>query len=338
MYFGSVNFFKHLILSAISLIIVVSISLTVIFGIRYNIEHNKAVDVMAKYDKVTAEDRLNIPDDLSLNDLYSALKNSGYTTADIIAALDENDKETMSEIYKNQFYQGDLDTQVYYDSLYPELYVTPPTEFVTKSKTIYLTFDDGPSENTVLILSILQKYDIKATFFMCGSQKDEGKAIMKSVADAGHSIGIHSLSHNYTKIYENMDAYLEDFNNTYNNIFEATGIKPDIFRFPGGSINNYNRLIYKQLIAETTRRGFVYYDWNVSGEDASTSSNWTSIYSHVMSGIKDKDRAIILLHDSNGKDQTVTVLEDLIIELKNQGFSFDKITNDVKPTTFDYIN
>ena len=83
---------------------------------------------------------------------------------------------------------------------------------------------------------------------------------MKAVADAGHTVGVHSISHDYEKVYESVESYLADFNDTYNCIYEATGVKPRFFRFPGGSINNYNRFVYMQIIAEMTRRGFVYFD------------------------------------------------------------------------------
>ena len=338
MYFGSVRFFKHLILSIIGLIFTVLLALTVFFGISSSIERNKAVDAMAKYEKISSEDRLNIPKDMNLDQLYILLKERGYTANDIIKVLSQYDGEAMSQIYKNQFYSQTNGTASEYTALYPDLYATPPKEFVTKSKTIYLTFDDGPSDNTLSILSILEKYNIKATFFMSGSTSEKGKRIMKQVADQGHSIGIHSITHDYSTIYASVDNYLADFNNTYTNIYEATGIKPDIVRFPGGSINNYNRLNYQQIISEVTRRGFVYYDWDVSGEDASANANWTSIFRNIDNGIKGKDRAVILLHDGSSMKSTVLVLEDLILELQKDGYTFDKITNDVKPTNFGYIN
>jgi len=127
-------------------------------------------------------------------------------------------------------------------------------------------------------------------------------------------------------------------NDTYTNIYEATGVEPDIIRFPGGSINSYNSLIYKQLIAEVTRRGFVYYDWNASGEDAAENVTWTSIYNSVLNGISENasGRAIVLLHDSAGKEMTVKTVEDIIIALTNSGYTFAPLDNSVKPITFSY--
>jgi peptidoglycan/xylan/chitin deacetylase (PgdA/CDA1 family) len=225
-----------------------------------------------------------------------------------------------------------------YQALYPDLYAEPPAEFVIDTGAAYLTFDDGPTEHTEVILTILEEYDVKATFFFSGGDSEADKRRMKAVADAGHTVGVHSLSHNYTEVYASVESFLEDFYNTYTSVYEATGIKPQIFRFPGGSINNYNRFVYKEIIAEMTRRGFVYYDWNVSGEDAADGATWTSIYNHVLDGAEKHidDRAIILLHDS--KSRTVTVVEDLIMALRDDGFHFEPLTHDIMPVTFTYVS
>ncbi len=226
-----------------------------------------------------------------------------------------------------------------YMELYPELYAeNPPASFKEDSGTVYLTFDDGPSDRTSDILEILGRYDIKATFFVCGGEDEKSQQLMRDIVNAGHTIGIHSISHDYEKIYSSVESYLDDFNETYTCIYNATGVKPQIFRFPGGSINNYNRFTYMQIIAEMTRRGFVYYDWNVSGEDAVRGADWTSIYNNIMSGIKSNtaDRAIVLLHDSQSKENTVFVLEDIIDRLLEDGYKFDKLDNTVNPATFTY--
>ena len=93
---------------------------------------------------------------------------------------------------------------------------------------------------------------------MCGGEDEKSQQLMRDIVNAGHTIGIHSISHDYEKIYSSVESYLDDFNETYTCIYNATGVKPQIFRFPGGSINNYNRFTYMQIIAEMTRRGFVY--------------------------------------------------------------------------------
>lgn len=336
MYFGSVRFFKHLILSTIGLIFVTLLTLSIVFGVLYSKEKNSADELEQKYQALLSKNELYIPSHVSANELFTELQRHGYNTDEILRYLSENDSATIDKFCRKNFYDP-KGTEASYVKLYPELYVTPPKEFRQESKTVYLTFDDGPSQRTLEILSILKKYNIKATFFMSGSETAEGQAIMKKVADAGHTIGIHSNLHDYEKIYESVDAYLADFEHTSNLIQKATGVKPDICRFPGGSINNFNRFIYRQLISEITRRGYVYYDWNVSGEDADSGATWTSIYRHVMNDIDSQDRAIILLHDSMGRETTVSVVEDLIIELQHRGYTFDSLDHEVKPITFTYI-
>ncbi len=341
MYFGSVKFFKHLILTVVFGWMAIATGLAIFFGIRLAIvSHDKANSADENIQAVS-EDVLTIPDNTSLEQIYLVLASKGYSTEDILEFLKDNDSNSTNafiEKYKSTdaMAENKPDTLPSYASLYPDLYAEEPEEFVVSDKTIYLTFDDGPSENTLDVLSILDKYDIKATFFMSGSETEQGMEIMKKVADSGHMIGVHSYCHDYDTIYKDVESYLDDFNNTYNIIYNATGVKPQIFRFPGGSINSYNRLVYRQLTSEMTRRGFVYYDWNVSAEDASSRATWTSIYNNVLNGIEKNSnkRAIVLMHDSAGKHTTVNTLEDIIIELKNQGYEFAPLDNTVKPVTF----
>ena len=105
---------------------------------------------------------------------------------------------------------------------------------------------------------------------MVGSnlKSERGQEILRRIAEEGHTIGIHTDSHQYRSIYASVEAYLEDFEKVFRKVYEITGVKPEIFRFPGGSVNGYNGAIYQELIAEMMRRGFSYYDWNVSSADA----------------------------------------------------------------------
>lgn len=351
MYFGSVKFFKHLIYTVVFGWIAVATFLAVFFGIKYFIETRKTAETST----AEQENRIVIPDGTSFEQLFLVMTAKGYSTEEMLMLIESTEEETFLS-----FVQGYLsanpdiaagigeevgsgapitDYSEEYTKLYPDLYAeTPPGNFREDNGTIYLTFDDGPSKNTGDILNILDRYDIKATFFFNGGTDETTAERMKAVVDAGHSIGVHSISHDYEKVYESVESYLDDFYATYTCIYEATGVKPQIFRFPGGSINNYNRFVYMQIIAEMTRRGFVYYDWNVSGEDAVHGADWTSIYNNVMTGIRNNsaDRAIVLLHDSEDKYATVTVLEDVIDALLAEGYSFGQLDPSVKPTTFSY--
>lgn len=352
MYFGSVKFFKHLIYTVIIGWFAAATFLAVFFGIRFGIEAKRNKELAAAAEAVTEAAPEN--ENLTLEQYYLRMAADGYTSEDILNFIRENDNAAFNscaeeyiagnpdkfDVNADSAGTGSGSTAAEYTLLYPDLYAEAPAEFTEKEKTIYLTFDDGPSENTVDILNILDKYDIKATFFMCGGESERSKELMKMVADKGHTIGIHSASHEYEQVYESVESFLEDMNTTYDLIYEATGVKPQIMRFPGGSINNYNRLIYPQIIAEVTRRGFVYYDWNVSGEDATTHATWTSIYNNVLNGINENtsERAIVLLHDSADKQLTVTTVEDIINALLAEGYSFEALDNTVKPITFSYVD
>ena len=225
-----------------------------------------------------------------------------------------------------------------YTKLYPELYADDSARGSDQTENcVYLTFDDGPSERTDEILDILKSYGVKATFFVTAADSEEDLARMKRIVDEGHTIAVHTFSHDYNTIYSSVEAYLDDFNNMYNQILETTGVVPQIFRFPGGSINGYNGAIYEQLIAEMTRRGFVYFDWNVGSGDAASSTLTPSanLASNSLSGIG-KKRAIILMHDSNVKTTTVEALPSIIMGYANAGYTFAGLSSAVPAVTFGY--
>ena len=303
--------------------------------------------------EVEQPEQLVIPQGTSTEQILLAMNSMGYGAEEILPLIENGNKDSfrayveqyikanpdLAKIEVDTTYEGD--TAPEYTKLYPDMYVeNKPAAFREDEGTIYLTFDDGPSKRTPEVLDILKKYNIKATFFVCGGTSEDAKAMMKRVVDEGHTIAIHSISHDYKKIYADVESYLADFYETYTCVYDATGVKPEIFRFPGGSINNYNRFTYQQIIAEMTRRGFVYHDWDVSGEDAVKGADKVSIYSNIMNYISTDgtDRAIVLLHDAGDKEDTVAVLPDVIQKLIAYGYKFDKLDNGVKPITFGYRN
>lgn len=222
-----------------------------------------------------------------------------------------------------------------YADIYPEMTVTPPADedLVREENTVYLTFDDGPSDHTYSILNYLEQYNIKATFFVVPSRTEGCYAKLKAIADAGHSIGVHSASHVYKDIYASVEDYLEDFHEAWDIIYEATGIKTEIFRFPGGSVNDFNADTRDHIIQEMTRRGFRYFDWNVDSNDAG-GANWTEMYNSIPKDIAGNFRSVVLMHDSASTPNTVLVLGDVLQVLVNEGYKFDKINNDTRPVQF----
>ena len=233
--------------------------------------------------------------------------------------------------------------QLEYQLGYPQIYDTSillsETETVASETepsihTVYLTFDDGPSARTEEILDILKEYNIKATFFVIYNDRDSAKETLKRAYDEGHTIGVHSASHSYKEIYKDVNSYIADFEICYNYITDITGETPSIFRFPGGSINSYNKAVYKDIIIEMERRGFTYFDWNVSSDDATKDSSEDKIFSKVVNGCTGRSSSVVLMHDSAPKKDTVSALKRIIPYLLEQGYVFDKLNENVKPTVF----
>ncbi|MEG1684087.1 MAG: polysaccharide deacetylase family protein, partial [Oscillospiraceae bacterium] len=166
------------------------------------------------------------------------------------------------------------------------------------------------------------------------SEKNQ-ETLRRMVAE-GHTIGIHTYTHDYGSIYASIEAYLEDFNRTFERIHAITGTYPTVFRFPGGSINGYTRTFYQPLIAELGRRGFVYFDWNVSSEDAAGAETVAAITANTVAGVGDCYRAVVLFHDSGTKWATAEALPGILTELGRQGFQFAPLTAEVRPVVFNY--
>ena len=223
-----------------------------------------------------------------------------------------------------------------YQALYPDFYA-PQTYSATSSpdNTAYLTFDDGPSGNTDIILQTLQEENVKATFFVVGTDNADNLARMRRIVQEGHTIGMHSYSHSYKKIYASVEAFLKDMYQVFNLIKDTTGVTPTCFRFPGGSINSFNKAVYKDIKAEMIRRGFVPYDWNVSSGDASTTKYTPEqLTGKVLNGIGSKSRIIVLMHDSSSKENTAQAVRQIIIGIREKGFIFAPLDYQTKPILF----
>ncbi len=195
----------------------------------------------------------------------------------------------------------------------------------------YLTFDDGPSDNTLKILDILDAYGIKATFFVIGTAKTN---YMPEIVNRGHAIGLHSTNHKYDVIYKDINSYLADVQGISDIVYNATGIRSNIMRFPGGSSNMVSAKYSEGLMTDLTTRmeslGYSYYDWNVSSMDASAAQvPAETIVSSVLNGAKGKNSVCVLMHDTAAKNTTVEALPAIIEGLDAMGFRFAPITAEV---------
>ncbi len=226
-----------------------------------------------------------------------------------------------------------------YQLLYPDLYSAAqvPENREKASKTVYLTFDGSPSPNTEDILETLDEYGVKATFFVTGHEDADSLKTLKEISRRGHAVGLSSYSGSLEEVYSSVTSYLDDFNRIYQLVYEITGERAEIFRFPAGSVNSYNSGFYRELIAEMLRRGFVFFDWNVSGE--TTGSDGTSaqrVRENVMEGVDGKDRAVIMLQDAYGKESSAEALPDIIDSLRSEGYSFGTLSAETLPVVFSY--
>jgi len=201
-------------------------------------------------------------------------------------------------------------------------------------KIAYLTFDDGPSNNTIKILDILKDYEAKATFFTLGISASSRQDIIKRILDEGHAIGNHTYSHDYEQIYSSVDAFFQDLNKSEELLFKISGIKPNIIRFPGGSNNQVSwgyggKNIMSEIINTLDEDKYQYFDWNVSSTDASVRlQTKEKIIESVINGSKGKSKIIVLFHDTAIKTTTVEALPEILTELKSMGFNFEVLTKD----------
>ncbi|MCD1258715.1 polysaccharide deacetylase [Paenibacillus athensensis] len=200
-------------------------------------------------------------------------------------------------------------------------------------RTAYLTFDDGPSGSTRKILDILKQHEVKATFFVVGSETAEARALYRRINAEGHALGNHTYSHDYRSIYKSAEAFKRDVARLDRLLEETVGVRPDIFRFPGGSNNHLSRKsggpgIMKTLAREMTASGYTYFDWNVSSTDAAAPvQDRELIIQSVLGASRGKRSIIVLMHDNTFKTTTLEALPVVIRELKQRGFRFDKLTS-----------
>lgn len=200
---------------------------------------------------------------------------------------------------------------------------------IVTNKTIYLTFDDGPSYLTDQILDILKEENVPATFFVIGTSIDTYKNTVKRAYNDGHQIAIHTYCHKYDQIYTSDENFMNDFREINNKIYEITGHHAFITRFPGGSSNvvskKYNPGIMTRLADNLQKAGYHYFDWNVDSGDASGSLTKEQIYENVTKHLQ-YETNVVLMHDAAAKKTTVEALRNIIKYGKNNHYTFAKIT------------
>ena len=198
-------------------------------------------------------------------------------------------------------------------------------------KTMYLTFDDGPYvENTDRVLTILKERNIKAAFFLVGENVEKHPEMARRIVREGHTIGIHCYNHDYKALYASVESYLADFEKAREAVKKATGVEATLFRFPGGSINNHNKKVYQQIAREMENRGYIYYDWNASLEDAVSNPKAETLIQNAVSSTLGRKKIIMLAHDVVG--ETGQCLEELLTQFPE--YRMEPLSEEIDPIQF----
>ena len=256
--------------------------------------------------------------------------------------------------YKNKLYSDSRETSSVFNTVevssesssseVSSVESTTASNNITSDDTpvCYLTFDDGPCKNTDTILKILEENDIKATFFVVGTMST-GK--IKDIYNAGHSIGLHTNTHELTKssskyVYKNESNYFKDLQGISDVVYKKIGIRSNLVRFPGGSITAYKRLgegVFASVKQRLEDNGYTYFDWNnYSGDTHSKSPSKEYVMKEIRDGLfsngKLKNEICILMHDI--KNVTVEALPDIIKELKELGYTFRPLSSNSENFAF----
>lgn len=281
---------------------------------------------------------------LKINNKYVE---QGYTVTDncdddltskveITNNININKEGTYEVIYKVKDKSGNESKEVRKVTVY-----TPKKCFFSVSNgkpgVIYLTFDDGPStKNTARLLDILKEENVKATFFLI--DKTNTDYLIKRMYDEGHTIGLHTASHNYKYIYSSTTNFIKDIEKIQEKVARITGEKSSIIRFPGGSSNtvsSFNPGIMCTLSNMVIEKGYHYFDWNVSSGDAGSKRSKKNTYRNVTNNLSKNRANVVLMHDIY--DSTVDAVKDIIKYGKDNGYTFEKITMDTEMYTH-YVN
>ncbi|MFR7592819.1 MAG: polysaccharide deacetylase family protein [Longibaculum sp.] len=316
---------------------------TVAFSKKYSFEKagQQEVEVVVKDEggnetrktvKVNVEEDKKAPEIIAGN--VSVIVGSQVDLKDYATAKDNFDTAPQLTVEKNDFdahKKGNY--QVKYiakDSSGNQSEKTITVQVVDKTdkneKVVYLTFDDGPSRYTSSVLDILDKYNCKATFFITGMNSSYRKYI-KIAHDKGHTIGLHTYSHNYSKVYSSTDAYFKDLEKIGNLAKDYIGFVPKYIRFPGGGSNTVSKKYSKGIMSKLTKmveeKGYIYYDWNAENGDGYSHMSQSEMLARATSS--SHNQIMILMHDANGKQNTVDILPKVIEYYQKRGYTFKAI-------------
>ncbi len=279
---------KRIIVAAFFIFLTIPLALAIWLACELKARENELAEITSQY-----EAQLSITDELQERlDEETAL-------ADGLRAEVDEVTNRLAEISEEKIAYSE-----------PEEETEPVDDGIRR---VYLTFDDGPSIYTEQILDILDKYGVKATFFVTGEEADTNPERYRAIVDRGHSIGMHSFTHKYSEVYKNKGNFIRDYQKIRNYITETTGVTPTIYRFPGGSSNTVSATDMDELCQWLTDQDVVYFDWNISSGDATRYAlSPGRITSNCLKNVENFNTAVILMHDVSTKYTTVQALPAII--------------------------
>lgn len=188
-----------------------------------------------------------------------------------------------------------------------------PEPEITAAHKVYLTFDDGPSVYTDDILDILDRYNVKATFFVVGKDTDSAREAMQEIVDRGHTLGMHSYSHKYNDIYSSVEDFAQDFTKIREYIYDVTGVESTVYRFPGGSSNTISDMDMHDFADYLDTQDVRFFDWNISsGDGGKELLTVEDLVENSTADIEKFETSVILMHDAASKSTTVEALPIII--------------------------
>jgi peptidoglycan/xylan/chitin deacetylase (PgdA/CDA1 family) len=212
--------------------------------------------------------------------------------------------------------------------------ITMPLKYqLPARRTVYLTFDDGPSGMTEAILDILKKEGIHATFFVLGNQAEKYPHIIKRIIREGHSLGNHSYNHEYKEIYRDFQGFWSQIQQSEHILEKIVGFKPKLLRAPGGTYLNFDAFYFYYL----EQAGYEIHDWNVDSRDSVKKGVLKKEIIDEIKKTKLRDQMNVLFHDAEGHQSTVAALPEIIRFYKKAGYQFAKLTPNIKPIQFPLV-
>ncbi|MGN0436145.1 MAG: polysaccharide deacetylase family protein [Wujia sp.] len=331
----NVDNIKKLIILTFLVVCALPIIFCLYMMVRVNALERKLDDMYAKFiSKNVSVDATENENDYAANleemdqQAYAELEINTTSPSQFLTYTDDNTDMTATEGDVTQDNASDK-----YSASEEENIGIGTGNYVTNGKTVYLTFDDGPSVNTDMILDVLAANNVKATFFLCYNPDESVWPMYKRIADEGHTVALHSYSHVYKTIYADKEAFIDDVTMIHDFVYEQTGVDSKLYRFPGGSSNTVSNVDMQILMEYLYDEGYTYFDWNaLNGDAVNTATSPQQLNDNVMYYVRNNaGDSIVLMHDLGNVTATAESLQDLIDTLRAEGYTLAPIDENTVP-------